>query len=129
MKAQLESFLKSKASFTHDELELVMSHFRAKKVKRKEVLVRAGDIARHFYFVQSGCLRLYEIDSKGNDVTAFFALEGDIITTVPSFLHQKPSRDFLVAYEATELMTIGREDFYKLVDQVRGFAHVQKQTP
>ncbi|WP_303316656.1 cyclic nucleotide-binding domain-containing protein [Flavivirga abyssicola] len=88
------------------------------------MLCNIGQVCKHFYFIKKGCLRLYEIDNKGNEVTGYFALEDSIISANTSFILQKPSRDCLVSLEPSELLVIHREDFFKLVDTVPLFAHV-----
>ena len=69
-----------------------------------------------------GCLRLYEIDKKGNEITGKFALEDSIISAITSFITQKKSRDYLSAHEPSELLVITREDFYKAFELYPGVA-------
>jgi CRP-like cAMP-binding protein len=88
------------------------------------MLCNIGQVCKYFYFIKKGCLRLYEIDNKGNEVTGYFALEDSIMSANTSFILQKPSRDCLVSLEASELLAIYRDDFFKLVDTVPQFAAV-----
>lgn len=127
MHQQLERYLKQKAAFSHDELHQISSHFKPVKAKRGEMLVRTGDICKKFYFVNKGCLRMYEVDDKGNDITAYFALEDSIISGVTSFVTQKPSRDFLEAYEPSELLEINRAHFFQLTQTIPAFHQVYHQ--
>ena len=127
MDQQLKQYLSQRAPFSEEALQLIGMHFKLLKAKRGEVLCSTGELARHFYFVKRGCLRMYEIDSKGNEVTGYFALEDSIITAVTSFILQKPSRDFLVAYEPSELLVISRGDFLKLTETIPHFQQVYHQ--
>lgn len=119
---QLKSFLEKNTTLKNENIEIVSSLFKLKKVKRHEILEKEGRICRHFYFVAKGCLRLYEIDKKGNEVTGFFALEDSILSALPSFITQKPSIDFLVAHEPSELLVIDREAFFKAINDFPEFA-------
>jgi hypothetical protein len=65
---------------------------------------------------------LYEIDKKGNEVTAYFAFENSIITVLPSFILQKPSLDFLIAHEHSTVFTINRADFLMLKETYSEFS-------
>jgi len=106
------------------ELQQITKSFKPIKTVRNEMLCNIGQVCKHFYFIKEGCLRLYEIDSKGNEVTGYFALEGSIISANTSFILQKPSRDCLVSLEPSELLVIHRHDFLKLVESIPHFANV-----
>lgn len=71
---QLKTYLKEKTTLADTDIEKITSNFAFKKAKRHEFLQQEWQICRHFYFLTKGCLRLYEIDKKGNDVTAFFCI-------------------------------------------------------
>ncbi|UII24285.1 Crp/Fnr family transcriptional regulator [Fulvivirga ligni] len=120
----LENFILGHGDIGEKELDKILQCFHLKQTVRNEMLCNIGQVCKHFYFINSGCLRLYEIDDKGNDITGFFALEDSIISANTSFILQKPSRDCLVSIEPSELLMIHREDFYALVNSVPQFANV-----
>tara|TARA_R110002033_G_scaffold170514_1_gene213219 strand:+ start:10629 stop:11198 length:570 start_codon:yes stop_codon:yes gene_type:complete len=124
---ELEQYLKSQGKIEEEELQKIIKAFKPIKTTRNEMLCNIGQVCKHFYFIKKGCLRLYEIDAKGNEVTGYFALEDSIISANTSFILQKPSRDCLVSLEASELLVIHREEFFKLVDAVPQFANVYHQ--
>lgn len=127
MDLQLTQYLSERASFDKEALLHINAHFKHVKFKRGEMLCRVGEICRHFYFIKKGCLRLYEIDSKGNEVTGYFALEDSIMTALPGFIMQKPSRDFLEAYEASEALVISRSEFFMLTEKYKPFYQIYHQ--
>lgn len=127
MYTELENYIKSKATINQKELEQITSYFKPVKTVRNEMLCNIGQVCKHFYFIKKGCLRLYEIDNKGNDITGFFALENSIMSANTSFILQKPSRDCLVSLEPSELLKINHSDFYKLVNSIPSFASVYHQ--
>lgn len=127
MREKLIQFLKTRGSFEPDQLDHIVAHFKPIITKRNEVLCEPGQVSKQFYFINKGCLRLYEIDSKGNEVTGFFALEECIFTVLPSFIMDKPSRDFLVSYEPSELLSIHRKDFLYLTTSIPAFNQVYQQ--
>ncbi|WP_033959076.1 Crp/Fnr family transcriptional regulator [Psychroserpens jangbogonensis] len=121
---QLEQYLKDNSNINSESIQKVTSHFKPLKTKRNEILCSVGQVCKNFYFINKGCLRMYEIDSKGNEATAYFALEDQIITAITSFVLQKPSRDFLVSIEPSDLLIISRDSFFKLVETVPEFRDV-----
>ncbi len=124
MYKELESYLKEHGDVDEEVLKKITARFKPLKTVRNEMLCNIGQVCRHFYFIKKGCLRLYEIDDKGNEITGFFALEDSIISANTSFILQKPSRDCLVSLEPSELLMITRDDFFNLVDTVPQFASV-----
>ncbi len=111
-KIQLKRYLEENTALNQDDIEKLAALFKFRKVKRNEILEKEGQICTHFYFVSTGCLRLYEIDKKGNEITGKFALENSIISAITSFITQKKSLDYLIAHEPSEIFIISRKDFY-----------------
>jgi CRP-like cAMP-binding protein len=118
---QLKKYIKENSALSDAGIEKVINLFKFKKLKRHHILEREGAVCSHFYFVAKGCLRLYEIDKKGNEITGKFALEDSIISSLTSFITQKESRDFLVAHEPSEVLVISREDFFRSFESFPGF--------
>ena len=124
MYKELELYIRSHGKIGQKELQEITECFKPMETSRNEMLCNIGQVCKHFYFIKKGCIRLYEIDAKGNEVTGYFALEDTIMSANTSFILQKPSRDCLVSLEPSELLTIYRDDFFKLVDTVPQFANV-----
>ncbi|WP_187388230.1 Crp/Fnr family transcriptional regulator [Seonamhaeicola marinus] len=127
MYSELKNYIAKQVTIENDELENIVEKFKPIKTVRNEMLCNIGQVCNHFYFIKKGCLRLYEIDNKGNEITGYFALENSIISANTSFMLQKPSRDCLVSLEPSELLVINRNDFYKLVKSSNAFAHIYHQ--
>ena len=127
MYQELEKYIKGHGKIGQKELQQITTKFKPIKTTRNEMLCNIGQVCKHFYFIKEGCLRLYEIDNKGNEVTGYFALEDSMMSANTSFILQKPSRDCLVSLEPSELLVIHREDFYKLVDTVPQLANIYHQ--
>lgn len=124
MYTEFEEYIKDHGEIEQKELQKITARFKPKKTVRNEMLCNIGQTCKHFYFIKKGCLRLYEIDDKGNEITGFFALENSIISANTSFILQKPSRDCLVSLEPSELLVIHRDDFLKLMGTSSHFAGI-----
>lgn len=127
MYQQLEHYFKERTNIDEISLQEIISHFKPLKTKRNEVLCRIGQVCKNFYFINEGCLRMYEIDNKGNEVTGYFALEDQIMSAITSFVLQKPSRDFLVSIVPSDLLVISRDSFLKLIETIPEFRDVYNQ--
>jgi len=124
MYKQLEQYFTENTNIDGDSLKEITSHFKPLKAKRNEVLCGIGQVCKNFYFINEGCLRMYEIDKKGNEVTGYFALEDQLMSAITSFVLQKPSRDFLVSIVPSNLLVIGRDSFFHLIETVPEFREV-----
>lgn len=96
---------------TEEETQIFSSLAIIKTVKRKELLLTEGDLARHQFFVISGCLRTYTIDAGGKEHVLMFAPEdwwcsGDLY----SFLSGQKSVNNLEALEPTVLLQISKNN-------------------
>lgn len=97
-----------------EEVELIHSLFSYKSLKKKEFLLRSGDICRTESFIISGCLRTYSIDENGFEHTLTFAIEdwwtGDLL----SFFTETSTSYNIVALEDSEILQITKTDLDKL---------------
>ena len=117
MTTQLQIFLQKNTLLFQNEISDIFSFFKFEKVKRNERLIEFGNICKHIFFINSGCSKIYGLDKKGNEITSKFSFEDHIITTLTSFIDQKPSRDCLIAIENSEILKIDRATFFKLIDK------------
>jgi CRP-like cAMP-binding protein len=82
-----------------------------RKLKRKEFLLKEGQVCRSLYFVERGCLRMYFIDDKLNEQITHFALEHWWIADHFSFLDNNPSPYFIQTIEKSEILEISSSSF------------------
>ncbi len=62
-------------SFSQEEIVTIESKFEKLILKKKDVLLRKDDTVHHQYYISSGCLRTYFIDSSGKEHTVQFAVK------------------------------------------------------
>jgi len=65
MSQQIQEFLRRKTTLRESSITDITSQFKFVKTKRNQILETEGKICKNFYFVNKGCLRLFEIDKKG----------------------------------------------------------------
>jgi CRP-like cAMP-binding protein len=104
-----------------EETGFFLSLLKTRKLKKKELLLRAGDICRYESFVTQGCLRNYYIDENGVEHIVMFAIEGWWISDLYSLLTQQPARFSIEALEETEVLQISKDDLEQLYIKVPKF--------
>ena len=86
------------------------SLFKPKKVKKKDFILRAGQVCKFEAFVTKGLFKVYHIDPAGFEQILYFAVEDWWITDIDSFTNQKPSQLFIEAIEDSEVLVISKKD-------------------
>jgi CRP-like cAMP-binding protein len=104
-----------------EETGFFLSLLKTRKLKKKELLLRAGDICRYESFVTQGCLRSYYIDENGVEHIVMFAIEGWWISDLYSLLTEQPARFSIEALEETEVLQISKDDLEQLYIKVPKF--------
>lgn len=124
MYKHLTLFLKNKGVEKKETLDYICSFFTVLKVKSKNILLDFDQVADQYYFINSGCIRLFTINKEGQESARYFAFEGNFVTALPSFIDQKPAEEYMQTIEQCELLKITRSDFYKLVETLPEFARI-----
>jgi CRP-like cAMP-binding protein len=127
MYEQLKKYFKDRTKVQEETLDEICSHFKLIKAKRNEMLLIQGEVCKHYYFVNKGCLRLFTINKDGVEGTRYFAFEGAFGTALPSLIEQTPAFEFVQTIENSELLAISRDSFFHLVDTIPAFAFIYRQ--
>jgi CRP-like cAMP-binding protein len=85
-----------------------------KKVKRKEFLLKAGEINDSIFFVKKGLLRVF-LEYEGKEINTWFVKEDDFISSVNSFHFETPSQEYIQAIEEGEVLAIKKNTFNLLL--------------
>lgn len=89
-------------------LDTLISLMFAKKYKKKEQILRQGDICRNIYYVQKGLVRVY-ILNEDKEINTWFVKEGDFITSISSYHKEQPSEHYIDALEDCEIIAIKKK--------------------
>ena len=105
----------------NEETDFFMSILQAKKLKRKEFLLRPGEICTTENFITKGCLRAYTVDENGFEHILMFGVEDWWIGDLHSLLTQGPATYFVQALEDAEVIQYTKENLDKLLVRVPKF--------
>lgn len=105
-------------SIDEREAEIILSSFTTRHFKKKELLLRAGEICRVESFVVRGCFRTFTIDESGYERTLVFSVEDWWTGEMLSFLTGKPSMYSIEALEDAEVLQITKGRLEKLYLEV-----------
>jgi len=106
---------------TGPEQETLKGFLQYDKLKRKQFLLKDGEVCRHSAFVISGCLRGYILDKNGSEHVLEFAPSDWWIADVYSLITQKPGTLNIEALEDTEIILLSKANQEKLYIEVPKF--------
>jgi CRP-like cAMP-binding protein len=103
------------------EADYFVSLLERRTLKRKEYLLKEGDVCKTENFITKGCLRTYTIDENGFEHILMLAVEDWWIGDPYGFWTQTPSTHFIDALENSELLQISKPSLDKLLEAVPKF--------
>ena len=103
------------------EEDYFVSLLQTKYLKRKDFLLKQGNICRTENFITKGCLRTYTIDDNDFEHIVMFGTEDWWVGDLFSFITQSPTDFFIDALEDTEIIQISKANLDRLFDRVPKF--------
>jgi CRP-like cAMP-binding protein len=103
------------------EFQKLISFFTIVTLKKKEFFTVQGELCRYLAFINSGCLRAFHTDAKGNEFTMYFAFVNWWTGDKTSFYSGTPSRFSVQALEETEIFRCDKKKWEEALDHIPAF--------
>ncbi|HJS52883.1 MAG TPA: Crp/Fnr family transcriptional regulator [Chitinophagaceae bacterium] len=103
------------------ESDFFISLLTHQTIKRRDFLLKQGEIARTENFITKGCLRMYTVDDSGAEHIIMIGVEDWWVDDLCSFLTKSPATYFIDALEDTEVLQITKDNLDKLFEIVPKF--------
>ena len=97
-------------TLTPTEEALFLSKLEIRHFKAKSLVLRAGEVCTHSYFVNSGLLRSFTINDHIVEHVMSFACAGWWIGDMYSLLSQQPGTLFIEVLEDAEVVLLSKTD-------------------
>ena len=114
MSQSLKQTIQNAISISADDIEFMVSLFRPLTLKKEDFFLEVEKKCNQVAYVKSGMLRVFYPNDKGEEITCYFALPGEFITSFASFNNQIPSTENIQAIMPTELLVISKPDLEML---------------
>ncbi|WP_343328968.1 Crp/Fnr family transcriptional regulator [Polaribacter staleyi] len=112
-KKKIESYSK----ISVDSWLLIESIIKFQELKKGEILLRNGQIAKNIHFVCKGALRAYVTDNNGNIYNKNIFLETDFAGSTVSYLLSTPSNFTLETLENTILISLDYKKYRQFIEE------------
>ena len=121
MKEKFEAYVQETIKISGEDSRSMSSLASSKRIKKRQLLLKEGEVCYYKMFVVNGLLKVYQIGDRGAEHILRFVQENEFLTDIDSFRHQTPSKFNIEALEAVEVLTWTRDQFSKVVKAVPAF--------
>lgn len=118
MNSNLTEYISRYVSMSEMEIKVFQSYLKPLVLKKKEFLLKSGQLCKSRYFIAKGCVRLFYLDNKGNEQIIHFGIDNWWITDYESLVNNEPSMLNIQAVENTELLELPQGKFDELCKKV-----------
>lgn len=92
------------------EIEFITSRLVFTQLRKKEFLLREGEVCRYKNYIVKGCVVMYYIDEEGRERVVHLADRDHWANDLYSYFTGKPGSFFLQALEDAEVLQLSRPD-------------------
>lgn len=97
--------------------ELLVESGAVKRIYQKnEIIFHEGEIARYFYLVDKGRIKMYSTSEEGKEFTQGYFEDGDSFGEPPLIVNE-PYPASAIATKETVIIKILKSDFFKLLER------------
>lgn len=109
MKEFLE-YLRNISPIGEESADAFLSKCKAFSFQKGTCLLNPGQICQQLYFMKSGIGKVYYVKEDGKEIIDWISDEGNLLTSVTSFLTQTPSLHYVELIEESDLIAISHAD-------------------
>ena len=110
MYQQLFNLISANLPLTETDMKLCKQYIEPISVPKNTILEEEGTVPQHLYFVVSGFVRLFSLNSKGEEVTTHINCPPGFITSYTHFINETKSSEKLGCITDCELLRVTKED-------------------
>lgn len=114
----LRTHIEKRVHLTDEEFSACTRFFVPKKVRKRQFLLQEGDVCKYLAFVNSGCLRQYTVDNKGEEHIIQFAIEDWWISDPNSYLSGVASTYNIDALHDSDVLLLEKTAREKMLESV-----------
>lgn len=99
-----------------DLLDHELQFYKKIELKKGELLISAGQMVEHFYYVAKGCIYYYKIEEGETKVLEFYT-DDVFFTDLSAYVKNTPSKHYLSATENTIVYAVKKSDAERSFDR------------
>ncbi|WP_353130905.1 Crp/Fnr family transcriptional regulator [Parapedobacter pyrenivorans] len=124
MFTSINDYVNRCGAFSPEDIAVFNSLLRSKSIKKKQLLLREGEICDFEAYIVKGCLRTFYIDENGSEVILQFSVEDWWVGDIGSFHERTPTLLYVEAMEDSDLLMLNPARKEELLARVPQFERV-----
>jgi len=120
---RLVQYLHSIHPLSPDLRDHLFRVLKSTELKKKDRLLKAGEVCRQIYFVEQGLFRCSYVEHF-KEVCVWFMKEDDVIVSVSSFFPQEPSYQSIHAMENSRVYSITYDELQQIYYRFPEFNYI-----
>jgi len=121
---RINEYVNRCGTFNAIELLKFNNYLRIRHVKKKQILLREGEVCDFEAYIVKGCLRSFYVDENGSEVILQFSIEDWWVGDIGSFNERTPSSLYIEALEDSVILTLNPERKEQLLRDLPSFERV-----
>ncbi|MCH7401219.1 Crp/Fnr family transcriptional regulator [Belliella kenyensis] len=114
------------SGITSEELQQIIPKYKQVSFQKNEYLLTQGQVERSYWFIETGFIRSYIVDTEGNDITFNLYGSGDVVIDYPSMFFFAPTRENIQALTDLVCWEISFQDFQEMFNSITNFREQQR---
>lgn len=115
MSELLRSNIESRIAITDEEWNALILVMKPNSFKKREIVLKAGELCEYNTFIIKGCLRTFFTDEKGHDHIFQLGFEDWWSSDLMSYVTGEPANYTIEALEETNVLQIHRDDYQRIL--------------
>ncbi|QES89938.1 Crp/Fnr family transcriptional regulator [Rhizosphaericola mali] len=109
-----------------EELEIIQSLFSFEKYAKNSFYLKEKRRCEKLSFIQTGLIRIFK-QTDNKEITQWICTEGHLVSEIGSFLFDYDSRWSFQFLTDSELFTIQKTDYNRLIEKIPRWHFIEKQ--
>lgn len=116
------------SDFSDEELAAIIPKFKKVVFSKNDFILEQGKTENHYWFIESGFVRSYVVNTEGKDISTNFYTVGDIVIDWTSFFLRNPTRENIQALTDCVCWQLDFDTFQELFHSIRSFREQGRTT-
>lgn len=104
MLKNFKTYMETEANLTQAEVDRVCALCKVRKLRRRQLWLREGDVCVHKLFIVNGLLKTYRLSDSGEEHILRFSPENTWLVELESFVNGTPSKYNIEVLEDSEVV-------------------------
>ncbi len=108
-------------SLSPDDLSTIVNSFQKVEFKKNDFLLREGQVSKEYFFIESGFIRAFAINTDGEEISTGFYTRHDIVLDLPSFFLKITTQENIQTLTDCVCWSIQFNQFQTLFHSIEAF--------